>query len=99
MSLGVTIMKPITILWRNLISMDVEESIRANPLDGVVLLNGCDKTTPSQNELIWQLFVAWNLLGITVLRLISTLMGKLVSRNKMGRAFNPLISPASSYPT
>jgi len=34
-------------LYRNLASMDVEESIRANPLDGVVLLMGCDKTTPS----------------------------------------------------
>jgi len=47
MSLGETIMKPTTMLWRNLASMDVEETIRANPLDGVVLLNGCDKTTPS----------------------------------------------------
>lgn len=47
MSLGETIMKPTTMLWRNLVSMDVEESIRANPLDGIVLLNGCDKTTPS----------------------------------------------------
>lgn len=47
MSLGETIMCPTTMLFRNLASMDVEESIRANPLDGVVLLNGCDKTTPS----------------------------------------------------
>ncbi len=47
MSLGETIMKPTTMLWRNLASMDVEESIRANPLDGIVLLTGCDKTTPS----------------------------------------------------
>ena len=47
MSLGETIMRPTTMLFRNLASMDVEESIRANPLDGVVLLNGCDKTTPS----------------------------------------------------
>jgi L-arabonate dehydrase len=47
MSLGETIMKPSTMLWRNLASMDVEETIRANPLDGVVLLTGCDKTTPS----------------------------------------------------
>ena len=47
MSLGETIMKPTTMLWRNLVSMDVEETIRANPLDGVVLLTGCDKTTPS----------------------------------------------------
>ncbi len=47
MSLGETLMKPTTMLHRNLVSMDVEESIRANPLDGVVLLTGCDKTTPS----------------------------------------------------
>ncbi len=47
MSLGETVMKPTTMLWRNLASMDVEETIRANPLDGIVLLTGCDKTTPS----------------------------------------------------
>nr|WP_288933729.1 IlvD/Edd family dehydratase [uncultured Allomuricauda sp.] len=47
MSLGETIMRPTTMLFRNLASMDVEESIRANPLDGIVLLTGCDKTTPS----------------------------------------------------
>jgi len=47
MSLGETLMRPTTMLYRNLASMDVEESIRANPLDGVVLLCGCDKTTPS----------------------------------------------------
>ena len=47
MSLGEAIMRPTTMLFRNLVSMDVEESIRANPLDGVVLLAGCDKTTPS----------------------------------------------------
>lgn len=46
-SMGETIMRPTTMLFRNLASMDVEESIRANPLDGVVLLTGCDKTTPS----------------------------------------------------
>lgn len=46
-SLGETIMRPTTMLFRNLASMDVEESIRANPMDGVVLLTGCDKTTPS----------------------------------------------------
>ncbi|MCW3087778.1 MAG: dihydroxy-acid dehydratase, partial [Sediminibacterium sp.] len=46
-SLGETIMKPTTMLFRNLASMDTEESIRANPLDGIVLLTGCDKTTPS----------------------------------------------------
>ena len=48
MSLGETLMRPTTMLFRNLMSMDVEESIRANPLDGVVLLAGCDKTTPAQ---------------------------------------------------
>jgi dihydroxy-acid dehydratase len=47
MSLGETLMRPTTMMFRNLASMDVEESIRANPLDGVVLLVGCDKTTPS----------------------------------------------------
>jgi len=47
MSLGETIMRPTSMLFRNLASMDVEESIRANPLDGIVLLTGCDKTTPS----------------------------------------------------
>jgi L-arabonate dehydrase len=47
MSLGETLMKPTAMLYRNLASMDVEESIRANPIDGVVLLCGCDKTTPS----------------------------------------------------
>jgi dihydroxy-acid dehydratase len=48
MSLGETLMRPTTMLFRNLMSMDVEESLRANPLDGVVLLSGCDKTTPAQ---------------------------------------------------
>ncbi|HEY4442599.1 MAG TPA: IlvD/Edd family dehydratase [Candidatus Elarobacter sp.] len=47
-SLGETYMRPTTMLFRNLMSMDVEESIRANPVDGVVLLSGCDKTTPAQ---------------------------------------------------
>jgi L-arabonate dehydrase len=47
MSLGETLMRPTTMLFRNLVSMDVEESIRANPIDGVVLLAGCDKTTPA----------------------------------------------------
>jgi L-arabonate dehydrase len=47
LSLGETMMQPTTMLYRNLASMDVEESIRANPLDGVVLLTGCDKTTPA----------------------------------------------------
>jgi dihydroxy-acid dehydratase len=47
MSLGETSVRPTAMLFRNLASMDVEESIRANPIDGVVLLCGCDKTTPS----------------------------------------------------
>ncbi len=47
-SLGEALMKPTTMLYRNLMAMDVEESIRANPVDGVVLLCGCDKTTPAQ---------------------------------------------------
>jgi dihydroxy-acid dehydratase len=47
MSLGEVLMRPTTMLFRNLASMEVEETIRANPLDGVVLLTGCDKTTPS----------------------------------------------------
>jgi dihydroxy-acid dehydratase len=47
-SLGEVFMRPTTMLYRNLMAMDVEESIRANPIDGVVLLCGCDKTTPAQ---------------------------------------------------
>ncbi|MDB5277407.1 MAG: L-arabonate dehydratase [Ferruginibacter sp.] len=47
MSLGETLLKPTAMLFRNLASMDAEESIRGNPMDGVVLLTGCDKTTPS----------------------------------------------------
>jgi dihydroxy-acid dehydratase len=47
MSLGETNLRPTAMLFRNLASMDVEESIRGNPIDGVVLLCGCDKTTPS----------------------------------------------------
>jgi L-arabonate dehydrase len=47
MSLGEANIRPTAMLFRNLVSMDVEESIRANPIDGVVLLCGCDKTTPS----------------------------------------------------
>ena len=46
-SLGETLMRPTTMLFRNLAAMDTEETIRANPIDGVVLLTGCDKTTPS----------------------------------------------------
>jgi L-arabonate dehydrase len=47
MSLGESNMRPTAMLFRNLASMDVEESIRANPIDGVILLMGCDKTTPA----------------------------------------------------
>jgi dihydroxy-acid dehydratase len=47
MSSGETNLRPTAMLFRNLISMDVEESIRGNPVDGVVLMCGCDKTTPS----------------------------------------------------
>src|SRR5579872_3079133 len=47
-SLGEMFMRPTTMMFRNLMAMDVEESIRANPIDGVVLLCGCDKTTPAQ---------------------------------------------------
>ena len=47
MSLGESNMRPTAMLFRNLASMDVEESIRGNPIDGVMLLVGCDKTTPA----------------------------------------------------
>ncbi|MEQ1522640.1 MAG: IlvD/Edd family dehydratase [Aestuariivirga sp.] len=47
MSLGESNLRPTAMLFRNLVSMDVEESIRGNPMDGVVLLFGCDKTTPA----------------------------------------------------
>src|SRR3989449_6617464 len=47
-SLGENLMKPTAMLFRNLMSMDVEECIRAYPLDAVVLLGGCDKTVPAQ---------------------------------------------------
>lgn len=47
MSLGEVMLRPTAMLYRNLTSMDVEESIRGNPMDGVVLLMGCDKTTPA----------------------------------------------------
>ena len=48
MSLPETQMRPTAMLFRNLLAMEVEESIRANPIDGVVLMGGCDKTTPGQ---------------------------------------------------
>ena len=46
MSLGETVMRPTTMLFRNLLAMEVEELIRANPLDAVILLGNCDKTPP-----------------------------------------------------
>jgi dihydroxy-acid dehydratase len=47
MSLGESLLRPTSMLFRNLMAMQVEEMLRANPLDGVVLLSGCDKTTPA----------------------------------------------------
>jgi dihydroxy-acid dehydratase len=47
-STGEVLMRPTAMLFRNLMSMDVEETLRATPLDGVILLAGCDKTTPAQ---------------------------------------------------
>ena len=47
MSLGEPLMRPTTMFYRNLMAMEVEETVRANPLDAVVLLGGCDKTTPA----------------------------------------------------
>ncbi|MFM8350215.1 MAG: dihydroxy-acid dehydratase [Actinomycetales bacterium] len=46
MSLGETLVRPTAMLWRNLAAMSIEEMIRANPVDGVVLLGGCDKNIP-----------------------------------------------------
>jgi len=46
-SLGEELMMPTTMLYLNLMAMEVEEMIRSNPLDGVVLLGGCDKTIPA----------------------------------------------------
>ena len=46
-SLGETLVKPTSMLWRNMAAMAIEEMLRANPIDGVVLLGGCDKTIPS----------------------------------------------------
>jgi len=47
MSLGETLMKPTTMLYRNFLAMEVEELARSNPVDGIVLLGGCDKTVPA----------------------------------------------------
>ncbi|WP_345025692.1 dihydroxy-acid dehydratase, partial [Actinomadura keratinilytica] len=46
-SLGETNVRPTAMLWRNMAAMSTEEMLRANPVDGVVLLGGCDKTIPS----------------------------------------------------
>jgi dihydroxy-acid dehydratase len=46
-SLGETLVRPTAMLWRNMAAMATEEMLRANPIDGVVLLGGCDKTIPS----------------------------------------------------
>src|SRR5580704_6592970 len=46
-SLGETLVRPTAMLWRNMAAMAIEEMLRANPIDGVVLLGGCDKTIPS----------------------------------------------------
>ncbi len=47
MSLGETLVRPTAMLWRNMAAMAIEEMLRANPIDGVVLLGGCDKTIPA----------------------------------------------------
>src|ERR1700726_3343539 len=46
-SLGETLVRPTAMLWRNMAAMATEEMLRANPVDGVVLLGGCDKTIPA----------------------------------------------------
>jgi dihydroxy-acid dehydratase len=48
MALGAEFLKPSDLPYRNLVSMDIEETVRGNPIDGLVLLSGCDKTTPAQ---------------------------------------------------
>jgi dihydroxy-acid dehydratase len=48
MGLGAEFLKPSDLPYRNLVSMDIEETVRGNPIDGLVLLSGCDKTTPAQ---------------------------------------------------
>ena len=47
-SLGEVFLNPTSLMFRNLMSMDVEEMIRAQPMDAVVLMGGCDKTVPAQ---------------------------------------------------
>jgi L-arabonate dehydrase len=48
MGLGAEFLKPSDLPYRNLVAMDIEETVRGNPIDGLVLLSGCDKTTPAQ---------------------------------------------------
>jgi len=48
MGLGAEFLKPSDLPYRNLVSMDIEETVRGNPIDGLILLSGCDKTTPAQ---------------------------------------------------
>ena len=48
MGLGAELLKPSDLPYRNLVAMDIEETVRGNPIDGLVLLTGCDKTTPAQ---------------------------------------------------
>ena len=47
LSLSESLLKPTTMLYRNMLAMDVEELLRSHPVDGVVLMGGCDKTTPA----------------------------------------------------
>src|SRR6202008_827999 len=47
LSLSESLLKPTTMLYRNLLAMDAEELLRGHPVDGVVLMGGCDKTTPA----------------------------------------------------
>ena len=46
--LGADLLKPSDLLYRNLVAMDIEETVRGYPIDGLVLLSGCDKSTPAQ---------------------------------------------------
>jgi hypothetical protein len=60
MSLGESLIRPTAMLFRNLMAMDVEESIRGYPMDGVVLLTGCDKTTPGPVRVYGCVVGHWN---------------------------------------
>ena len=52
MSLGEMLMKPTTMMYRNLLAMETEEVLRCHPVDGAVLMGGCDKTTPARANAI-----------------------------------------------